>query len=147
MKAEQNRIDLPREVALFLANATCSNVRELEGLLIRLGAYSSLTSTPITLEMARQTAHLGVPLLMGIMPLVGERNCEYLHNEVPGISIPDAIRARMKGKEKEEGSAEGLAIARELIDAVRSHIDGFYIIAPFGRAVPAAELVRYIKEL
>ena len=55
MKAEQNRIDLPREVALFLANATCSNVRELEGLLIRLGAYSSLTSTPITLEMARQT--------------------------------------------------------------------------------------------
>ena len=50
MKAEQNRIDLPRDVALFLANATCSNVRELEGLLIRLGAYSSLTSTPITLE-------------------------------------------------------------------------------------------------
>jgi chromosomal replication initiator protein len=55
MKAEQNRIDLPREVALFLANAACSNVRELEGLLIRLGAYSSLTATPITLEMARQT--------------------------------------------------------------------------------------------
>mgnify|MGYP001153919818 CR=1 FL=1 len=55
MKAEQNRIELPKEVSLFLANATCSNVRELEGLLIRLGAYSSLTSTPITLEMARQT--------------------------------------------------------------------------------------------
>jgi len=99
------------------------------------------------LEMARQTAHLGVPLLMGIMPLVGERNCEYLHNEVPGIAIPDAVRARMKGKEKEEGSAEGLAIARELIDAVRGRINGFYIIAPFGRSAPAAELVRYIKEV
>ena len=55
MKAEHNRIELPREVALFLANASCSNVRELEGLLIRLGAFSSLTATPITLEMARQT--------------------------------------------------------------------------------------------
>lgn len=98
------------------------------------------------LEMARQTEHLGIPLLMGIMPLVGERNCEYLHNEVPGIAIPDAVRARMKGKEKEEGSAEGLAIARELIDAVRGRIGGFYIIAPFGRPAPAAELVRYIKE-
>ena len=55
MKAEQNRIELPKEVSLFLANAACSNVRELEGLLIRLGAFSSLTATPITLEMARQT--------------------------------------------------------------------------------------------
>ncbi len=98
------------------------------------------------LEMTRQTEHLGIPLLMGIMPLVGERNCEYLHNEVPGISIPDAVRARMKGKEKEEGSSEGLAIARELIDAVRGRIRGFYIIAPFGRPSPAAELVRHIKE-
>jgi homocysteine S-methyltransferase len=97
------------------------------------------------LRMAELTAGLGIPLLMGIMPLVGERNCEYLHNEVPGITVPDAVRARMKGKEKEEGAAEGLAIARELIDAVRGRIDGFYIIAPFGRTAPAAALVRHIR--
>jgi len=54
LKAEQNRIDLPETVALFLANAGSSNVRELEGYLIRVGAYASLTSTPITLEMARE---------------------------------------------------------------------------------------------
>jgi homocysteine S-methyltransferase len=83
---------------------------------------------------------------MGIMPLIGERNCEYLHNEVPGITVPDEIRRRMKGKEKEEGAAEGLTIARELIDAVRSHVNGFYLIAPFGRPAPVAELVRYIKQ-
>jgi len=97
------------------------------------------------LEMARLTARLEIPLLMGIMPLVGERNCEYLHNEVPGIVIPDHVRARMRGKEKEEGAAEGLAIARELIDAVKGEMKGFYIIAPFGRSAPAAELVRHIK--
>ena len=57
---------------------------------------------------AESTAHLGIPVLLGIMPLTGERNCEYLHNEVPGIVIPDEIRARMRGKEKSEGAAEGI---------------------------------------
>lgn len=54
MKAEQNKIFIPEEVTLFLANASCSNVRELEGYLIRLGAYASLTSTPINMETARK---------------------------------------------------------------------------------------------
>lgn len=53
MKAEQNGIDLPEDVALFLANSVSSNVRELEGYLIRIGAYASLTSTPINLEMSK----------------------------------------------------------------------------------------------
>jgi chromosomal replication initiator protein len=54
MKAEQNGIQLPEEVTLFLATSVSSNVRELEGFLIRIGAYASLTSTPVTLEMARE---------------------------------------------------------------------------------------------
>lgn len=54
MKAEQNSIKMPEEVTLFLANSICNNVRELEGYLIRIGAYASLTSTPVTLEMARE---------------------------------------------------------------------------------------------
>ena len=53
MKAEQNSINLPEDVAQFLANSICNNVRELEGYLIRIGAYASLTSVPISLEMAR----------------------------------------------------------------------------------------------
>lgn len=53
MKAEQNGISLPEEVALFLANSVSSNVRELEGFLIRIGAYASLTSTPVSLAMAK----------------------------------------------------------------------------------------------
>jgi len=53
MKAEQNSIRLPEDVALFLANSICNNVRELEGYLIRIGAYASLTAIPVSLEMAR----------------------------------------------------------------------------------------------
>lgn len=54
MKADQSGIFLPEDVALFLANSVSSNVRELEGYLIRIGAYASLTSTPITLNMAKE---------------------------------------------------------------------------------------------
>ncbi|PLX87762.1 MAG: chromosomal replication initiator protein DnaA [Desulfuromonas sp.] len=54
MKADQNRISLPEDVAYFLSNTITSNVRELEGYLIRIGAYASLTSTPITLDMAKE---------------------------------------------------------------------------------------------
>lgn len=53
IKAEQNGINLPEDVAFFLANSITSNVRELEGYLIRIGAYASLTSTSITLSMAK----------------------------------------------------------------------------------------------
>ncbi len=53
MKAEQNGINLPEDVAQFLANSVTSNVRELEGYLIRIGAFASLTSTPVSLDMAK----------------------------------------------------------------------------------------------
>jgi chromosomal replication initiator protein len=52
-KAEQNNIYLPQDVAQFLANSASSNVRELEGYLVRIGAYASLTSTPLSLSMAK----------------------------------------------------------------------------------------------
>jgi homocysteine S-methyltransferase len=97
-------------------------------------------------EMLAHTATLGIPILPGILPLVSERNAEFLHNEVPGIVIPDEIRQRMRGKDKEAGAREGLAIAREFIDAVKDRVGGFYLIPPFGRYEIAVELVRYIKK-
>jgi chromosomal replication initiator protein len=54
IKAEQNGINLPEDVAFFLSNSITSNVRELEGYLIRIGAYASLTSTSISLSMAKE---------------------------------------------------------------------------------------------
>ncbi len=96
-------------------------------------------------EMLECTAILGIPILPGILPLVSERNAEFLHNEVPGIVIPDEIRRRLRGKDKDEGAREGLAIAREFIDAVKDRVGGFYLIPPFGRYEIAVELVRYIK--
>ncbi|GAB4297167.1 MAG: chromosomal replication initiator protein DnaA [Desulfuromonadia bacterium] len=53
-KAELNRINLPDDVAMFIATGATTNIRELEGILIRLGAYASLTGQEITLSMARE---------------------------------------------------------------------------------------------
>jgi methionine synthase / methylenetetrahydrofolate reductase(NADPH) len=97
-----------------------------------------------TLELTRDC---GIPILPGIMPLVSERNAEYLHNEVPGISVPDSIRRRMKGLDKEAGVREGLAIAREFIQATFAVAGGFYLIPPFGKYELALELINYIHSL
>jgi len=96
--------------------------------------------------MLAMTKDLGIPLLPGILPLVSERNTEFLHNEVPGITIPDEIRKRMRGKTREAGKREGLDIAREFIDRARPNVGGFYIIPPFGNHGVAAELVTYIRQ-
>ncbi len=54
-KAEMSGISIPQDVAFFIARRVRSNVRELEGCLVRLSALSSITGTPITLEMAKRT--------------------------------------------------------------------------------------------
>ncbi|BCG45869.1 5,10-methylenetetrahydrofolate reductase/Homolog of homocysteine-binding domain [Citrifermentans bremense] len=96
-------------------------------------------------QMMEQTAHLGIPVLPGVLPLVSGRNAEFLHNEVPGITIPDSIRERMAGKVGEEGVREGLAIAREFIEATMGKVGGYYLIPPFGKYEIAVELVKFIK--
>ena len=95
--------------------------------------------------MLERTAHLGIPILPGVLPLVSGRNAEFLHNEVPGIVIPDEIRRRMAGKVGEDGVSEGLAIAREFIEGAIDRVGGFYLIPPFGKHQIAVELVTFIK--
>ena len=97
-----------------------------------------------TLELTRDCR---IPILPGVMPLVSERNAEYLHNEVPGITVPDNIRSRMKGLEKEAGIREGLTIAREFIRATFDTAGGYYLIPPFGKYELALELIDYIHSL
>lgn len=97
-------------------------------------------------EALETTRNCDIPFLPGIMPLVSERNAEYLNNEVPGITVPDTIRARMKGLEKEAGAREGLAIAKEFIDATIHAVGGYYLIPPFGKYELAVELIKHIQK-
>lgn len=89
------------------------------------------------------TRHLNIPVFVGIMPLLSSRNAEFLHNEVPGIRLTDDARRRMAAHEGARAREEGVAIARELIDAALPHFRGVYLITPMLRYEMTATLTRY----
>jgi homocysteine S-methyltransferase len=85
---------------------------------------------------------LGLPVLVGLLPLASHRNAEFLHNEVPGMQVPEAIRERMrKAGSGPAARKEGVAIAREMLHAVRSRVAGAYVMPPFERHELALEVV------
>jgi homocysteine S-methyltransferase len=83
-------------------------------------------------------------VLLGVLPLVSQRHAEFLHNEVPGITIPDAARARMADAGA-GGSEAGINMADALLAAVEGEVAGTYLMPSFGRYEQAAELVRRIR--
>jgi homocysteine S-methyltransferase len=85
-----------------------------------------------------------VPLLLGVLPLQSARHAEFLHNEVPGITIPDATRAAMH-EAGDRGSEVGLEQTLALLEAVSSEVSGTYIMPSFGRYEQCAELVRRLR--
>jgi methionine synthase I (cobalamin-dependent)/5,10-methylenetetrahydrofolate reductase len=86
-----------------------------------------------------------VPVLVGLLPLASYRNAEFLHNEVPGMRIPDHIRGRMQQYTKgSEARAEGVRIAQESLEAVSHRVVGAYIMPPFGRYGAALEILRAV---
>jgi methionine synthase / methylenetetrahydrofolate reductase (NADH) len=92
----------------------------------------------------RQIAHVRLPVIAGIWPLVSVRNAEFLANEVPGVVVPDEIITRMRRaneRSREHAVAEGIAIAREMLDRVRGSVQGIQVSAPFGKVNLALEVL------
>jgi len=73
-----------------------------------------------------------IPMILGCIPLHSSRHAEYLHNEVPGIIIPDEVRSRMRAA-GEHGHEEGLRVAQELLTAAHSMVQGVYLMPSYGR--------------
>jgi len=91
---------------------------------------------------------LEVPLLVGVLPLVSARHAEFLHNEVPGVQIPEQARERMRkaGDDPEAAWREGLGMARELVAELgQQGIAGVYLVPQFGRYDRAAEVVEAVR--
>jgi methionine synthase / methylenetetrahydrofolate reductase(NADPH) len=89
--------------------------------------------------------HVRIPIVAGIWPLVSLRNAEFLANEVPGVVVPKSIIERMgaaSAQSKEAGVAEGIAIAREMLERVRPLVQGVQVSAPFGKADLALQVFR-----
>ena len=90
-----------------------------------------------------RTEGFRIPIVAGIWPLVSLRNAEFLANEVPGVSVPETVITRMRKAQergKEAALAEGVAIAREMLERIRPLVQGAQVSAPFGRVPVALEV-------
>ncbi len=102
--------------------------------------------TDLLEEVLRRIVHLELPVLVGVLPLVSYKNAEFLHNEVPGMQIPEAIRERMrKTPGGEAARKEGVQIAREMLFAVRDRVQGAYLMPPLGRYELALQVLEGLK--
>lgn len=149
---------LGQKTNFSIAAAFNPNVRHLDRAVQRLekkidcGAHYFITqplySTKQIEEVYEATKHLTTPVYIGIMPLTSARNARFIHHEVPGIKLSEDILERMDatGNDRIRGEVEGLAIAKNLIDAAYELFDGIYLITPFMRYEMTEILTRYIHD-
>lgn len=122
--ADPNAIDMEREL---------NRLRQK----VEAGAEYIITQpvfdTRALLQFMAKISDLKVPIIAGIWPLASFRNALFMKNEVPGVTVPDAIMQRMEAAAgREEQREVGIAIAREAVAELRDHIQGVQVSAPFG---------------
>ena len=88
---------------------------------------------------------VGVPVLLGILPLMSSRHTEFIHNELAGVVLPQSVRDRMR-EAGEGGAGVGIEIAHEQIEETRDleWVSGIYVMPSFGRYEVAADLVERV---
>lgn len=88
---------------------------------------------------------LDKPILAGILPLVSAKHANFLHNEVPGISIPDEARDRISTAGEGGGVKVGIDLAVELIQQIKGWASGLYIMPQFHKYDMVAEIIEAVK--
>jgi len=115
---------------------------------VKAGAEYVVTQPVFDLDLIetflRNTSQFGLPVIAGIWPLTSYRNAEFMVNELR-VPVPEAYMERMRAAENAEAArAEGIAIAREMVERVRSLVAGVQLSAPFGRYQMAIEVAEAI---
>jgi homocysteine S-methyltransferase len=125
--ANQGAVDLEREIRRFAFK-------------VEAGASFAVTQPVFDAErLARFLDRVDawrVPVIAGIRPLLDLRDAEFLANEVPGVTVPEAVVRRMRTAQASGSEAaleEGITLALEMIEAARPLVQGFHVSAPSGR--------------
>jgi len=132
-------------VGAALDPAAADPVREMERLLAKAEAGAQWCQTqPVydleVLERFFQRTRSPIPVVVGVLPLHSSRHAEFLHNEVPGITVPDAVRARMR-EAGDRGLRAGIETAQSLVHVIRGAYAGVYLMPSFGRFEVVAEVL------
>jgi methionine synthase / methylenetetrahydrofolate reductase (NADH) len=133
------------------------NARNLDAQVQRLerkvaaGAQFAMTQpvfdVDLVKEMHRRVRHLKVPVFTGVWPLLSAKQAEFLHHEVPGIIIPDLVRAELARHEEKDAGARGMQLAEEIITAAFDFFPGVYLITPFLRYEKTTALAKFARSL
>lgn len=97
-------------------------------------------------QFLQKTDKYQLPVLVGILPLASFRNAEFLHNEVPGMTIPELVRNRMH-LAGDRGAEEGIVIAQEMLQEIMDHAQGVYVMPPFNRYSSALDVLEMLPRI
>ena len=144
-------IDAPARALIGVgADPSALNLpREIERLRRKADAGAEFVITQPVFDAAAllrfldAVADLRLPFLAGIWPLASFRNAEFMKREVPGVTVPDTVMARMaRADTKEAQREEGIRIAREAVGAVRGRVRGIQVSVPLGRVETALAVIK-----
>ncbi len=148
-----NPIGKPTQFAIGVGvNPAATDLdRELSRFAWKVDAGADFAVTQPVFDIAQLESFLKrveqfhIPIVAGIWPLLSLRNAEFLANEVPGVSVPDTVLARMRKASdggKDSALAEGVKIAREMFALVKRDVQGIQVSAPFGKVEVALEVFK-----
>jgi homocysteine S-methyltransferase len=137
-------------IGVALNHSAAESDRELKRLYWKVDAGAEFAVTqpvfdPGQLErFLKRAEEFRIPIVAGVWPLLSLRNAEFLANEVPGQHVPPGVIQRMR-RAQERGDAaaraEGVAIAREIVEAVKGGVQGVHVSAPLGRVEVARQVI------
>jgi len=148
-----NAIGKPTELSIGVAvNPKADDWdRERDRLLRKIDAGAQYAFTQPLYEISvlerflERTHDIDLPVCLGVLPLMSHRHAEFLHHEVPGITVPESARDAM-AKAGKEGATVGKELALELLAQTRGMMDGAYLMPSFGRYETCVDIVRSLKE-
>jgi homocysteine S-methyltransferase len=100
-----------------------------------------------TAEIAAEACQkYGVPFFIGVLPLRSNRHAEFMHNEVPGISVPEHLRKALADAASDADALEfGIGEATKLASQLKSMANGLYLMPPFGNAAIAERVMQGVQ--
>ncbi len=118
---------------------------------VEAGAEIVYTQPVFDLATAERASNicrdLGVPILMGVLPLRSARHTEFMHNEVPGVTIPEELRSMMANAPDDQTALQiGIEHAQNLSAEIKKIAQGIYLMPPFGNASIAAQVMQAVSE-
>ena len=117
---------------------------------VKAGAEFAVTQPVYDSELLKnflkRIEHCRIPVMAGIWPLVSLKNAEFMNNEVPGASVPDAIMEKMRKADSLEAQREvGIQTAREAILGIKDYVQGVQVSVPLGRVDCFKQVIEVLK--